>query len=129
MHIATNSKMFSMRNSYVDKRRQSLQHLFCLQHNLECIPKTMNQDKCKYTSITLQESTNSYTAKILRLVPFMQALLFLEIIHHFLYEIQSNSIPFYSCSWILWLDIYYRNKKPKYFHVHEWNQMLQGNTK
>lgn len=40
-----------------------MQHLFCLQHNLECIPKTMNQDKCKYTSITLQESTNSYTEK------------------------------------------------------------------
>nr|AFK43280.1 unknown [Lotus japonicus] len=70
MNIATNSKMFAIRNSYINKRRQSLQYLSCLQYNLECIP-------------------------------FMQALLILEIIHHLLYKIQSNNVPLYSCSRIL----------------------------
>ena len=70
MHIAADSKMFSIRNIYINKRRQSLQHLSSLQYNLVCIPKTMKQDKNEHISITLQQ-TNRYTMEFYPTIPFM----------------------------------------------------------
>jgi len=54
MHITADSKMFAIRNVYVNKRRQRLQNFSGLQHNLVCIPKKL-EDK-RDTSITRQET-------------------------------------------------------------------------